>query len=79
MVKKLTLGVGIFLISLITVFNFAEAGSGGGRRGTSPTVPEPVSCILVLAGGATLEVVRRIRNRRNSKNSDHQDTDGTAS
>ncbi len=76
MTKKLIMGVGVFLLSISTVLTSADAATGGGRRGNPPSVPEPVSCILVLAGGATLAVVRRLRNRRNSN---HQDTDNSAS
>lgn len=78
MIKKFIIGIAAIFISVGTVLSIADAGTGGGRRGVPPTVPEPVSCILVLAGGATLEVVRRLRKRRNSKILD-QDKDNVIS
>lgn len=79
MAKKIILGVGIFFLSISTILNSADAGAGGGRRSVPPSVPEPLSCILVLAGGATLAAIRRIKNRRNSKNMKKQDTDSLPS
>ncbi|MBI2471537.1 MAG: hypothetical protein HYV59_09890 [Planctomycetes bacterium] len=78
MIKKIVTVMVVVFVSIGTILGIANAGTGGGRRGAPPTVPEPLSYILILAGGATLEAIRRLRNRRNSKNS-HQDTDNTVS
>lgn len=43
----------VFLMSLSTLLTAVYAGgTGGGRRGGPPAAPEPISCVLVLAGGA---------------------------
>jgi len=78
MIKKFITIMVVVFVSIGTIMSIANAGTGGGRRGVPPSIPEPLSCILILAGGATLEAIRRLRNRRNSKNS-NQDTDNTVS
>ncbi|MCF6159368.1 MAG: PEP-CTERM sorting domain-containing protein [wastewater metagenome] len=86
MVKKLILGMAVFLISTCTVLTSAnakkdkselppEASSGKGKK--VGHVPEPVSCALVAAGGAAMIAVRRWKNRRNSKDA-CQNVDNTA-
>lgn len=58
--KKLTLGILVLLMSFTMSLSSVYAGSGGGRS----TVPEPVRCLLFLAGGITLAAVRRLRSKR---------------
>ena len=58
----------VSLISISTLLATANAGgTGGGRRGGPPPVPEPLSCILLLAGGATLAAYRRWKSKCRSK------------
>ncbi|GAN31936.1 MAG: PEP-CTERM sorting domain-containing protein [Candidatus Brocadia sp.] len=63
--EKWTLGILTLLISLTISLNSVFAKSGGGGRPVP--VPEPVSCLLFLAGGATLVTLRRLRSKKNSK------------
>lgn len=47
--------------------NGGGGGKGKGRGGPAPVVPEPMSCLLFLASGATYAGIRYLRARRNSK------------
>lgn len=43
----------------------ASAQSREGKKNRSPASnPEPLSCVLLLAGGATLAALRRFKNKR---------------
>lgn len=46
----------------------ASAQSREGKKKRTPASnPEPLSCVLLLAGGATLAALRRFKNRRSLK------------
>ncbi|MDN3515615.1 MAG: hypothetical protein NG747_14615 [Candidatus Brocadia sp.] len=72
MMKKVT--IGILVVFVLSTASINSVFAGGGRR-TVPA-PEPVSCLLFLAGGATLAALQRLRNKRNAKtlNETSQDT-----
>jgi hypothetical protein len=67
-------GLCLFLLlassSLVFGAHGNDNGQGGNNehRGTGhlPAAPEPVSYLLILAGGATLVGLRRWRNKKNS-------------
>ncbi|MEP9410199.1 MAG: hypothetical protein HRF42_02130 [Candidatus Brocadia sp.] len=65
--KRLTFGVLAVAMSLTISLNsvFAKSVSGGGRR--PMPAPEPVSCLLFLAGGATMVAIRRLKIKWDSK------------
>lgn len=58
---------GIVLSASVLVLN-AQADSVGSKRNGNPPkpVPEPISCVLLLAGGATLVALRRWKSKKNS-------------
>lgn len=63
--KKLKIGLTVFFLSSSVFANSVFAEFGGGSN--PPVVPEPVSCLLFLASGATYAGIRYLRARRNSK------------
>lgn len=58
---------GVVLSASVLVLN-AQADSVGSTRGGNPPkpAPEPISCVLLLAGGATLVALRRWKNKKNA-------------
>ncbi|MFO0795113.1 MAG: PEP-CTERM sorting domain-containing protein [Candidatus Brocadiaceae bacterium] len=59
---------GVVLSASVFVLNAHAGGSVGSSRGGKPPkpVPEPISCVLLLAGGATLAALRRWKSKKNS-------------
>lgn len=57
----LVLSVSVFVLN-------AHAGTVGSSRNSTPPkpVPEPLSCILLLAGGASLAALRRWKSKKGS-------------
>ncbi len=78
--KILSIGLGIFLLSSVELVDDVLADIKGGGKGGAPSAsaqsregkqrrtpasnPEPLSCVLLLAGGATLAALRRFKNKR---------------
>lgn len=62
----------VFLFSCVALVSnvMADNTTGSGRKGSPPTNPEPLSCILVVAGGATLVALRRWKAKRSCKELD---------
>lgn len=61
---------GLFLFLLLASSSLVFGAPGGNRGngpGHAPVAPEPVSYLLILAGGVTLAGLRRWRNKKNSK------------
>lgn len=67
--KKLPVGLSmvLFLFAVLVNSVFAGHNHGGGSGGNPPVVPEPISCLLFLASGATYAGIRYLRARRKSK------------
>ena len=59
---------GVVLSASVLVLNAQAGGSVGSSRGGNPPkpVPEPLSCVLLLAGGATLAALRRWKSKKNA-------------
>jgi len=69
--KKKFLAIG-FVISILTgivTVNSVSAGNntGGKKCNPLPIVPESVSYVLLMAGGVSLAVIRRLKSRKSSK------------
>ncbi len=70
--KKLIFGLlAILLITATANSAFASFGGGSGGK-PPPCVPEPVSCILFLASGATYAGMRYLRSRKNTNKLDDE-------
>lgn len=58
---------GVLLSASVLVLNAHANGVGSSKHGKPPSPgPEPLSCILLLGGGATLVALRRWKNKKNS-------------
>lgn len=67
--RMLTIGMSsLLLCSLLLINNVYADRTGGGKGGKPSHAPEPVSCALLLAGGATLAALRRWKSKKSSKN-----------
>ena len=69
--KKKFLAIG-FVISILTgivTVNSVSAGNntGGKKCNPLPIVPESVSYVLLMAGGVSMAVIRRLKSRKSSK------------
>ena len=58
MIKRLSIGLIILLLSVISVKSVFAGG--GGRL----VAPEPISCLLFAVGGATFYGIKRWRDKR---------------
>ena len=59
--------IGLSLSLLLATSSFVFAKNSHPHPGKPQgNAPEPVSCLLLLAGGATLVGLRRWRNKKNS-------------
>ncbi len=76
MKKRLFVVLGGVLLSVsVFVLNAHADGVGSSRHGTPPKpVPEPLSCVLLLAGGATLAALRRWKSKKNSSKQVEENT-----
>jgi hypothetical protein len=76
MKKRLFAVVGGILLSASVFVLNAHADSVGSTRHQTPPkpVPEPLSCVLLLAGGATLAALRRWKSKKNSSKEVEENT-----
>lgn len=84
--KILSIGLGVFLLMGMGLADDVLADRKGGGKGGFPSTnakshegkkspasnPEPLSCVLLLAGGATLAALRRYKNKRSLKGLEKQ-------
>ncbi|TLD40917.1 MAG: hypothetical protein JETT_2837 [Candidatus Jettenia ecosi] len=71
MKKNVVVWFSILLLHGVLLSSNIFAGHGA-TDGAPPNAPEPLSYILLLAGGATLAVFRRWRAKKGLKNLDKQ-------
>ena len=60
-------GLSLSLLLATSSFVFAQS-HGGPHGGPHGNAPEPVSCLLLLAGGCALAGLRRLKNNKKKSN-----------
>ena len=67
--KFLTIGFVISILTGIMTVNSVSAGNNksGNKCNPLPIVPESVSYVLLMAGGVSLAVIRRLKLRKSPK------------
>ena len=66
---------GVLLSASVLVLNAHANGVGSSNHGKPPSpVPEPISCVLLLAGGATLVALRRWKSKKSSSKEVEENT-----
>lgn len=69
---KSTFFRGFLIVFLSAMFMSSVYAGGKGSRKCPPPVPEPVSCLIFLASGATYAGMRYLRGRKKSNGLDKE-------